>query len=105
MPKNHNKNKVRTVSKAIKNVEEEEDIELSDLHLEYNEQMKVKEKWDLDMHELGLTTLKNFEFLPLYKPSITVEMLIYDYGLDKEKRWKKGMKLFPFFTQNDDSNE
>ncbi len=66
--------------------------ELSELHKLYNEQIKMMEEWDNYMESAGLTSLKNFEFLPRYKPEITIDMLVYDYGKDPADRWKKGTK-------------
>jgi hypothetical protein len=69
-----------------------ESEELSELHKLYNEQIKTMEEWDNFMESAGLTSLKNFEFLPRYKPEISIDMLVYDYGKDPADRWKIGMR-------------
>jgi len=87
MPKRHNKNKKLTIQKVE---EQEEEFVMSELHKEYEEQLLTQKEWDAYMENAGLNTLKNFEFLPQYKPMITYEMLVYDYSKPENERWKKG---------------
>jgi hypothetical protein len=83
MPKKHRtKKQVET--------EEFEKIEMSELHKEYEEQLLTQKEWNEYMENAGLNTLKNFEFLPQYKPSITYEMLLFDYQKPEDEKWKKG---------------
>jgi hypothetical protein len=67
-----------------------EDFPLSELHIEYNQQLQAQKEWDDYMISKGLSTLRNFEFLPQYKPEITYEMLVFDYNQPEDKRWKNG---------------
>jgi hypothetical protein len=87
MPKRHNKNKKLTIQKVE---EQEEEFVMSELHKEYEEQLLTQKEWDAYMENAGLNTLKNFEFLPQYKPSITYEMLLFDYQKPEDERWRKG---------------
>jgi hypothetical protein len=83
MPKKHNKNHKKT--DIVK-----DELDFSELHLEYEQQLLTQKEWDEYMENSGLNTLKNFEFLPQYKPMITYEMLVYDYSKPENERWKKG---------------